>query len=85
MKEYFVIRIVNKPDGTVAAPVQAFDEETPAQKEFFRLCGLAVDSVNLTDAVSLLTKEGFELKHEVFNHAEPEPEPEPEPEAEQGE
>ena len=76
MKEYVVVRICNKVDGTVACPVSTFEVESDAQKEFYRLCGLAVDSTHLTDAVSLLTKQGFELKHEFFTHDAPAPEPE---------
>lgn len=73
MKEFVVVRICNKQDGTVAVPVSTFETETDAQKEFFRQCGLAVDSTHLTDAVALLTKQGFELKYEYFTH-EPQPE-----------
>ena len=76
MKEYVVIRICNKQDGTAAIPVSAYATREEAEKELFRLCGQAVDSAHLTDAVSLLTKQGFELKHEYFEHpAQPEPEP----------
>ena len=71
MKEYVVVRICNKLDGTVAVPVSTHETEEAAQKEFFRQCGLAVDSTHLTDAVSLLTKQGFELKHEYFTHDAP--------------
>ena len=78
MKEFVVIRICNKVDGTVACPVATYENEADAQKEFFRLCGNAVDSTHMTDAVSLLTKQGFELKHEYFTHDAPAPEPEPE-------
>lgn len=74
MKEFVVIRICNKQDGTVACPVSTFETEAEAVKEFFRLCGLAVDSTHLTDAVSLLTKQGFELRHEYFTHPAIEPE-----------
>ena len=76
MKEFVVVRICNKADGTVAIPVSSFENEVDANKEFYRLCGLAVDSTHLTDAVSLLTKQGFELKHEFFTHDAPAPEPE---------
>ena len=38
----------------------------------------AVDTTHLTDSVTMLTKEGFELRHEVFLHDAPAPEPEPE-------
>lgn len=80
MKEFAVVRIANKPDGTTAVPVSAFEDEQSAYKEFFRQCGLAVDSENLTDSVTLLYKEGYKIRHEFFTHAAPEPEPEPEPE-----
>ena len=68
MKNFAVVRICNKQDGTIAIPVSSFESETEAVKEYFRLCGLAVDSTHLTDAVTLLTKEGFELRHECFEH-----------------
>ena len=77
MKNFVVLRIANKADGTVAAPVKTFETEVEAQKEFFRSCAAAVDSDNITDGVSLLTKEGFELKHEYFEHDAPTPEQEP--------
>ena len=83
MKEFVVLRIANKADGTTVAPVKTFETEVEAQKEFYRSCAAAVDSENITDAVTLLSKEGFELKHEYFEHEAPAPEPEPE--EEQGE
>lgn len=86
MKEFVVVRIANKQDGTTVAPVKTFEDEQSAQKEFFRSAAAAVDSDNLTDAVSLLTKEGFEVRHEYFTHPavapEPTPEPTPEPDGE---
>ena len=39
MKEFFVVRLCNKNDGTVAAPVASYETEPEAQKEFFRQCG----------------------------------------------
>ena len=35
-----------------------------------------MDTTHLTDSVTMLTKEGFELRHEVFLHDAPTPEPE---------
>ena len=35
-----------------------------------------MDTTHLTDSVTMLTKEGFELRHEVFLHDAPEPTPE---------
>lgn len=77
MKNFFVVRLANKQDGTVACPVAAYETEPEAQKEFFRLCGQAVDSVHLRDSVALLTAQGFELKHETFEHEPIVEEPEP--------
>ena len=34
-----------------------------------------MDTTHLTDSVTMLTKEGFELRHEVFIHDAPAPEP----------
>jgi len=41
--------------------------------------------VDVTDSVTMLTKEGFELRHEVFLHDAPAPEPEPEAEGTESE
>lgn len=82
MKNFVVVRTCNKQDGTIAIPVSSFESETEAVKEYFRLCGLAVDSTHLTDAVTLLTKEGFELRHECFTHDPKTPTPTPEPSGE---
>lgn len=68
MKEFVVLRIANKADGTTVAPVKTFETEVEAEKEFFRSCAAAVDSENVTDAVTLLSKQGFEIKHEYFVH-----------------
>ena len=83
MKEFVVVRVANKPNGTVAIPVSSYEDEASARKEYYRQCGLAVDSGNLTDAVTLLSKVGYEIAHEYFVHEAPEPEPEPEPEEEE--
>lgn len=79
MYNYFIVRITNRTDGTFGNSVKAYEEEADAMKEYFRQAGQAVDTSHLTDSVSLLTKEGFELKHEVFFHNTPTPEPEEEP------
>lgn len=68
MMNYFVVRLANKQDGTVACPVEAYENEADAQKAFFRLCGNAVDSTHLRDSVTMLTAQGFELRHETFEH-----------------
>lgn len=80
MYNFFVVRITNRTDGTAGKTVKEYETEAEALKEFFRQAGQAVDTTHLTDSVTMLTKEGFELKHEVFLHDAPAPEPEPEPE-----
>ena len=82
MYTHIVVRMTNRADGTFGNIIHPFEDEGEALKDFFREAGKAVDSTHLTDSVSLLTKEGFELKHEAFTHEAPAPEPEPEPEVE---
>ena len=75
MYNFFVVRFTNRVDGTSGNSVKAYEAESDALKEFFREAGQAVDTTHLTDSVTMLTKEGFELRHEVFLHdapAEPE-------------
>lgn len=66
MYNFFVVRITNRTDGTAGKTVKEYKTEAEAIKEFFRQAGQAVDTTHLTDSVTLLTKEGFELRHEVF-------------------
>ena len=68
MFNYFVVRLTNRVDGTAGNIVHPFESEADAMKDYFREAGKAVDSTHLTDSVSMLTKEGFELKHETFSH-----------------
>ena len=76
MYNFFIVRITNRLDGTAGKTVKEYENESDALKEFFRQAGQAVDTTHLTDSVTMLTKEGFELKHEVFLHDAPAPEPE---------
>lgn len=75
MFDFFIVRITNRQDGTFGNSVKAYEAESDALKEYFRQAGQAVDTTHLTDSVSLLSKEGFEVRHECFEHA-PAPEPE---------
>lgn len=68
MYNFFVVRFTNRIDGTTGNSVKAYETETDALKEFLRQAGQAVDTTHLTDSVSLLTKEGFEVRHEYFEH-----------------
>ena len=71
MYNFFVVRITNRTDGTAGKTVREYETEAEALKEFFRQAGQAVDTTHLTDSVTVLTKEGFELRHEVFLHDAP--------------
>ena len=73
MYNYFIIRVTNRVDGTFGNSVKAYEQEPDALREFFRQSGQAVDTTHLTDSVTMLTKEGFEVKHEVFLHDAPAP------------
>lgn len=75
MRNYFVLRIANKLDGTAVVPASSYESKQDAQKEFYRLCGQAVDSTHLTDTVMLVSKEGVTLDFKCFEHSAPEPEP----------
>ena len=78
MYNFFVVRFTNRVDGTSGNSVKPYESESDALKEFFRQAGQAVDTTHLTDSVTMLTKEGFELRHEVFLHDAPTPEVTPE-------
>jgi hypothetical protein len=78
MYEFFIVRVTNRVDGTAGKTVKEYENEADALKEFFRQAGQAVDTTHLTDSVTMLTKEGFEVRHEVFLHDAPTPEPEAE-------
>lgn len=67
-KNYIAMRFAHKTDGTMSIPYQTYEEREPAEKEFYRLCMLAVDSEYPMDAVILLAKDGFELDRKVFTH-----------------
>lgn len=71
MYNFFVVRITNRLDETFGSSVKAYKNESDALREFFRQVGQAVDTTHLTDSVTMLTEEGFELKHEVFLHEAP--------------
>lgn len=71
MYNFVVVRFTNRVDGTTGNSVKPYESEGGALKEFFRQAGQAVDSTHLTDSVSLLSKEGFEIRHEVFTHDAP--------------
>lgn len=68
MKEFILVHIVNKADGTGTAAGTTYVTETEARKAFYRLCGQAVDSEYLTDTVVLMTKFGDVIDKQKFDH-----------------
>lgn len=78
MYEFFIVRVTNRVDGTFGNSVKGYKTEAEAVKEFFRQAAQAVDTDHITDSVTMLTKEGFEVRHEVFLHDAPTPEVETE-------
>ena len=54
--EFAVIILQNKQDGTANISRTPYATETEAWKAFYRSCGNAVDSENLTDAVIIMNK-----------------------------
>ena len=74
MYEFFIVRVTNRTDGTFGNSVKGYKTEAEVIKEFFRQAAQAVDTTHLTDSVTMLTKEGFEVRHEVFLHDAPTPE-----------
>ena len=82
MKEYFVARMANKQDGTTLNVCVGYDDENSAWKAYWKTLAQAIDSDNITDALSIMTKGGFQLDYKCFEHEVQPVEPE-EPEGEE--
>ena len=68
MKSYFVCWAAQRQDGSVAAPVESFEEERAAIAQFHIRAGQAANGTNLKDTVVLFTADGFQMKKEHFEH-----------------
>ena len=73
MQNYVVIRISVQTNGKIAAPVNAYDTEDQAWRQYFTLCSQAVTSSYPMDSVVIMTKEGFQLEKKTFEHEVAEP------------
>ena len=82
MKEYFVARMANKQDGTTLNVCVGYDDEKSAWKAYWKTLAQAIDSDNLTDSLSIMTKGGFQLDYKSFEHEAQPVEPEQEGEGE---
>ena len=68
MKNYFVMWAAQRQDGTVAAPVESFEDERSATATFHIRAGQAAGNNNLKDTVILVTADGFLMEKAVFTH-----------------
>ena len=68
MKKFFVVRAVNRQDGTTSAPAESFETEKEARSVFFTRASQAVISDNLSDCVLMFTSEGFVIDKVGFSN-----------------
>ena len=68
MKNYFVMWAAQRQNGTVAAPVESFEDERAALSTFHVRAGQAAAGDNLKDTVTLITADGFLMEKAVFEH-----------------
>lgn len=68
MKNYFVCWAAQRQNGTVAAPVESFEEERAAIANFHIRAGQAANGDNLKDTVVLFTADGFQMMQATFEH-----------------
>ena len=81
-KEFWVARMANKQDGTTLNVCVGYDDENSAWKAYWKTLAQAIDSDNITDSLSIMTKGGFQLDYKSFEH--PVVPVEPEEEGEEG-
>ena len=68
MKNFFVMWAAQRQNGTVAAPVESFEDERAAIGMFHTRAGQAANGDNLKDTVILVTADGFLMEKAVFEH-----------------
>ena len=68
MKTHFVCWAAQRQDGSVAAPVESFENERSAVATFHIRAGQAANGTNLKDTVVLFTADGFQMMKAVFEH-----------------
>lgn len=69
MKKYFVMWAAQRQNGTVAAPVESFEDERAAIANFHIRAGQAANGDNQKDTVILVTADGFLMHKATFEHA----------------
>ncbi len=68
MKGYFVMWAAQRQNGSVAAPVESFEDERSAIATFHIRAGQAANGDNLKDTVVLMTADGFQMDKAIFEH-----------------
>ena len=68
MKNFFVMWAAQRQDGSVAAPVESFEDERAAVATFHIRAGQAANGTNLKDTVTLVTADGFMMDSISFEH-----------------
>ena len=68
MKQYFVCWVAQRQNGTVAAPVESFEDERAAVATYHIRAGQAANGDNLKDTVVLFTADGFQMESVTFEH-----------------
>lgn len=71
MKEFVVIRIANKPDGSVSVPANAFDTQAEADNQYLTYRQQANASDNPSDTVILMSNVGFIIEKHTYEHEQP--------------
>lgn len=66
LKNYFVMWAAQRQDGTVAAPVESFEEERAARATWHLRCSNAANGSNLKDTIVLMNAEGFVLDSDHY-------------------
>ena len=69
LKNYFVMWAAQRQNGTVAAPVESFEDERAARAVWHTRCSNAANGDNLKDTVVLMNAEGFVLESDTSEHA----------------
>lgn len=68
MKNFFVCWAAQRQDGSVAAPVESFEEERPAIAQYHLRASQAANSSNIKDTVVLFTADGFQMDQISFSN-----------------
>ena len=69
MRNFFVVWVAQRQNGTIAAPVESFTEKRAAVACYHLRCSNAANGDNIKDTVMLFTSDGFVLEQEIFENA----------------